>query len=77
MVMQIVALALGITQILAFLDTNMLVSPTQNSYCPLSVFTMQWNIGYTVFAASIANDDCICKRNKKSCHYWPTLQLKF
>ena len=30
-VTQILAFALGVTQVLAFLDTNMLVSPTQNS----------------------------------------------
>ena len=29
-VTQILGLALGVTQILAFLDTNMFVSPTQN-----------------------------------------------
>ena len=30
-VTEILAFALGVTQILVFLDTNMLVSPTQNS----------------------------------------------
>ena len=39
MVIQILGFALGVMQILAFLDTNMLVFPTQNG------FALQWNIG--------------------------------
>ena len=56
-VAQILGLALGITQILAFLDNNMLVYPTQN--CGVgglsqhkdpnaNGFASQWNIGFNV-----------------------------
>ena len=44
--MQILAFALGVTQILAFLDTNKLGSkPTRGPNA--SVFALQWNIGFT------------------------------
>ena len=41
--MQILGLVSGVTQIFAFLDTNMLVYPTQN--CGIG-FVSQWNIGF-------------------------------
>ena len=52
-VTQILCFALGVMQILVFLDTNMLVYPTQNFVLGLkpaqgpnaSVFASQWNIG--------------------------------
>ena len=56
--MQTLGLAIGVTQILAFLNTNMLVSPMQNSRIGgpmlqpnVSVFALQWNIGFTLMSA--------------------------
>ena len=63
-VMQILAFLLGVTQILAFLDTNMLVSPTRWWSKPTggpnaNGFVWQWNIGckhqLEKFLANIGN----------------------
>ena len=54
-------LASGLTQIFEFLDTNMLVSPTQNSgfrgldQCKpqREKFASQWNVGYRLSASHV------------------------
>ena len=55
----------GVTQILAFIYTNMLVSPTQNSQIGgiaqrpyTSVFASQWNIGLSSLEG---NNDVMAK----------------
>ena len=66
--------AFRVTQILAFLDTNMLVSPKQNcvgSWCwlgPLTpgpntnVFASQWNIGFIVSLQNLRNREEVSAR---------------
>ena len=49
---QILGLASGVTQILAFLDTNMLVYPTQMPGPNTNGFASQWNIGFSVIWAT-------------------------
>ena len=51
---------LGVMQILAFLDTNMLVSQTRNSRVSIDPqrenFASQWNIGFKVRQQSSTSD---------------------